>query len=102
MYNKKDLVLAQGILCVDVICINFHLNTCRFFNVNQLISKDFILRFTRDLLVMVPNFHDQDVDYRKNKIPESVEDWIVAGNICNEEALANFVRISVMRIKVGL
>lgn len=47
-------------------------------------------------------FHDQDVDYLDNKISEAFNDWFIAINIHDNEALPNLTKFSGMRINVGL
>lgn len=42
------------------------------------------------------NFHDQDVYYLKINIPEIFENWFGARNICDDDALANLVKISLV------
>lgn len=42
---------------------------------------------------MVTNFPDQNVDYLNNYKSDIVENWFLVGNICDDEALMNHVKI---------
>lgn len=39
------------------------------------------------------NFHNQDVDFLDNHISKTFEEWFLVGNICNDVALVNFMKI---------
>lgn len=43
---------------------------------------------------MATNFYDHDLHYLKNNIQEAFDDWFVARNIRDKEALANLTMIS--------
>lgn len=43
---------------------------------------------------MLPNFCIQDESYVENKISETSKDLFGAKSICNDEALANFAKVS--------
>lgn len=70
---------------------------------NQLL---FAITLIRDLpeinWFVATNFCDQNVDYLENDMPKTFVDWFMARNIHDDKALSNLVKISRMRIKVGL
>lgn len=67
------------------------------------IHDDFISRLLVEINSFVMTFyHDQDVDYLDNKISEAFNDWFIAINIHDNEALLNLTKFSGMRINVGL
>lgn len=41
---------------------------------------------------MATNFHDHDVNYQENKIPEACQGWFTARNACDDKVLANISR----------
>lgn len=67
------------------------------------IHDDFISRLLVEINSFVMTFfHNQDVDYLDNKISEAFNDWFIAINIHDNEALPNLTKFSGMRINVGL
>lgn len=51
---------------------------------------------------MATHFCDQDLNNLDNNVPETFNDWFAARNICDDKVLANLMKFSRTRIKVGL
>lgn len=69
------------------------------FYATTFICENFFSQLQETNWFAATNFHDQDVDYFENKIPQTFKHWFATKNIRREEALGKIPR---MQIKVAL